>query len=148
MQTIVELTAFQRIFYKLVTPLLIGTGLFAAFAFPIFNLLRDGDAPEWMRHVAFRIAVAAFILGYMGWLSSRVAQVSLWVKVEEGSLHFKSLWTGRVRVKAIADIRRAGVWHGGLVGPWIEFKDGQRWRLEGRLGPGIKALSTLPAAKK
>ena len=141
MQTVVELTAFQRIFYKLVTPLLLGAGILSALVFTVFNLIRDSDVPAWMQHVLFRIGVAVFMLGSLGWISSRVAQVSKWVKVEGDFLYLKSLWTGRVRTRAIKEIRRAGVVEGGLIGVWIEFNDGQRWRLEGRAGPGLQALA-------
>jgi hypothetical protein len=133
-ETLCELPPFQRIAYRLLTPLLTGAALLSALTLLLMNPLKDRD-PEWMSHILFRLAVSGFMLGYMGWLSWRVSESYAWVKLgADGTLHMKSLWTGRITHRRVEEIAEVTQYLGGFR---IRFTDGLRMSLEGHLGQGL-----------
>jgi hypothetical protein len=142
MQMVSELPMPARLAYRILTPLLTGAGLFAALIFLLMNPLRESDAPEWMRSFPFRMGIAAFILGYMAWLSWRVSEVPCWAGIGDGALHLKTLWSRRVRSRPLSDILDVKIVHLGpsLAHCRITFRDGIQLRLEGRMGPGWPLL--------
>jgi hypothetical protein len=147
METVCELSTSQRILYRLLTPLILGGCLASALGYTVFNLIRDSDVPEWMHTFAFRGALAVLMLGFGWWLSSQVGKSHAWVKMDNESLHMKSLWTGRVRRRAIVDIKEVKefTYGGRVVGCSISFDDGFQLHLEGRMGPGLLALISHPS---
>jgi len=141
MDVVCELSPAQRIVYRLLTPLITGAGLFVPLFLIFMNPLRDSDAPAWMSHLLVRLAISAFILGYMVWLTLRVGEVPSWVGLEKGSLRIRSLW-GRTSNRPLSEIHEVKLMRMGnqLLGARVRFKDGVRLVLEGRLGPGFGAI--------
>ena len=124
-----ELSRAERILYRLLTPLLLGAGLFSAVAYLFVDPLRESDAPVWM-HAALRAFLSAFMLGFVVWLSARTVEIYSWVRVEKTSIQMKSLWTGRVRVRSLEDVKEIRPLQR-CPGSILIFKDGLRVVSEG-----------------
>lgn len=115
--------------YRVLTPLVLGGGLVAAVGYLVIDPLRETDAPPWM-HLALRGVLSLLMVGFVIWLSARASEIHSWVRMDETSIQMKSLWTGRVRVRSLSDVK--------VVRPlkrcpgWIVvFKDGLRIVFEG-----------------
>jgi len=124
-----ELKPAERVLYRVFTPLILGGGLVAVVSCLFIDPLRQTDLPSWI-HVALRGVLAAFLVGFVFWLSARASEIHSWVRMDESSNRMKSLWTGRVRVRSLTDIQEVRPL---LRCPgWIlVFRDGLRVVFEG-----------------